>query len=457
MALTIKGIEAAKPKTNSKTGKQSPVKLSDGNGLMLFVTSQNKIWRARYFYMGKEQNLTLGKFPLMSLKAARDANFELRQQLDRGENPAQQKKERQEEQRAEFTEQRRIVQKEGHPDSLGAIAEDWLTDVQKKWKKKTFVAEAKRVRKHLIQPLGYLLVKDIKAQEHIRPLFQGLEDAGKYTTLKKVAEKTVSIFNFAIALGKCENNPAYAIWKGLSFTKPSKNNSLPSITDSEKIGQLLIDIDAYAHNATANSKSRRSIEVCFAAKILPYVFLRPSHLVESKWNEINWKAKQWCIPGSRMKNGKDFIVPLSVQVISLLKELHGYTGSEEYIFHSQISTSGHITIEAVNKVFSRMGYKGEMCGHGWRHAFVTNCKEELKYNSDIIFKQMSHTIEKDAAKATYDKAEFLPERTTMMQGYADYLDNLKIIAAEPVAPARPEKREREFLTVRGCTQEKNAA
>lgn len=266
--------------------------------------------------------------------------------------------------------------------------------MQKKWKKKTFVAEAKRVRKHLIQPLGHILAKDIKAQEHIRPLFQGLEEAGKFTTLKKVTEKTVSIFNFAIALGKCENNPAYAIWKGLTFTKPS-NNSLPSITDSEKIGQLLLDIDVYARNALADAKSRRSVEVCFAAKIMPYVFLRPSHLVESKWSEINWTTNQWCIPGDRMKNGKDFIVPLSRQVQALLKELHGYTGEQEFIFHSQVAESGHITIEAVNKVFARIGYKGEMCGHGWRHAFVTNCKENLKYSSDVIYKQMSHTIEKD--------------------------------------------------------------
>lgn len=104
MSLTTKGIEAAKPKTDKKTGKHIPVKMSDGNGLMLFVTSQNKIWRARYFYMGKEQNLTLGKFPHMSLKEARAASFELRQRLDSGENPAQQKKERQEEQLADYSE-----------------------------------------------------------------------------------------------------------------------------------------------------------------------------------------------------------------------------------------------------------------------------------------------------------------------------------------------------------------
>lgn len=439
MALTIKGIEAANPKTNKKTGKQTPVKLSDGNGLMLFVTNQNKIWRARYFYMGKEQNLTLGKYPLMGLKEAREANFALRQQLDRGENPAKAKKAKQEEQLAAFTEERRIARGESHPDSFGAIAEDWLSDVKKGWKRRTYVAEAKRVRKHLIEPLGHLLIKDVKAHEHIRPLFQRLGDAGKYTTLKKIAEKTVSIFNFAIALGTTENNPAYAIWKGLSFTRPSKNNSFPSITDSEEIGQLLLDIDTHARNATANPKSRRSIEVCYAAKILPYVFLRPSHLVESRWVEINWQTQQWNIPGERMKNGKDFIVPLSRQVMVLLKELEGYAGWSEYIFPSQVAGKGHITIEAVNKVFAHLGYKGKMCGHGWRHAFVTNCKEKFQYSSNVIYKQMSHTIEKDAAKATYDKAEFLAERTAMMQDYANYLDKLRAAAVTAGAPEKASK------------------
>ncbi len=214
----------------------------------------------------------------------------------------------------------------------------------------------------------------------------------------------------------------------MNFTKPSKTNSLPSITDPEKIGPLLLGIDDYARNAFANPKSRRSVEVCYAAKILPYVFLRPSHLAEGKWEEINWQTKQWHIPGKRMKNGKDFIVPLSRQVIALLKELEGYTGGNEYIFHSQVAKEGHITIEAINKVFARIGYKSEMCSHGWRHSFVTNCKESLSYSSDVIYKQMSHTIEKEAAKATYDKAEFLRDRIPMMQDYADYLDNLKTAA-----------------------------
>ena len=454
MPLSVKQVEAAKPIWDKAKQKWRENRLADGEQLYLVAQKREKTWRMRYYYCSVERNLTIGHFPEMTLAEARQKNRYYRGKLDEGHDPAEVMKQDKGAIVTAVMEERRIAKGEEHPDSLGVIAEDWLSNVQKKWKKKTFIAEAKRVRKHLIQPLGHLQVKDIKAQEHIRPLFQGLEEAGKFTTLKKVAEKTVSIFNFAIALGKCENNPAYAIWKGLSFTKPSKNNSLPSITDSEKIGELLTSIDQYAKDALSAPGTRRSVEVCFAAKILPYIFLRPSHMVESKWAEINWKTKQWSIPGARMKNGKDFIVPLSRQVLALLKELHGYTGDNEHIFHSQVAESGHITIESVNKVFSRIGYKGEMCGHGWRHAFVTNCKENLKYSSDIIYKQMSHTIEKDAAKATYDKAEFLAERTAMMQDYADYLDGLKAAAQSP-SSIMPVELEGDYTQDR--TQVKKAA
>ncbi len=58
------------------------VRLSDGNGLFLEVTETSKRWRARYTFGGKEQMLSLGKYPVVGLKEARDKNFLLRQQID---------------------------------------------------------------------------------------------------------------------------------------------------------------------------------------------------------------------------------------------------------------------------------------------------------------------------------------------------------------------------------------
>ena len=75
MALTIKGIEAAKPKFDKASGKYKLVRLADGNGLFLEVTEKSKRWRVRYFFKGKEQMLSLGVFPVVSLKEARDKNF----------------------------------------------------------------------------------------------------------------------------------------------------------------------------------------------------------------------------------------------------------------------------------------------------------------------------------------------------------------------------------------------
>ena len=73
----------------------------------------------------------------------------------------------------------------------------------------------------------------------VRALFQQLEAEGKYDTLRKIAEITVHIFNFGIAVGKCENNPAYSIWKGLSFKRPDPNRGFATITRPEKVGKLL--------------------------------------------------------------------------------------------------------------------------------------------------------------------------------------------------------------------------
>ncbi len=92
MALTIKGIEAAKPKADKAKGKAKSVRLSDGGGLFLKVTEKSKHWRTRYFFEGKEQMLFLGKFPVVGLKEAGEKNSLLRRRLDQGINPALERK-----------------------------------------------------------------------------------------------------------------------------------------------------------------------------------------------------------------------------------------------------------------------------------------------------------------------------------------------------------------------------
>ena len=416
MSLTIKGIEAAKPRVDKATGGVKLVRLADGDGLFLEVTATSKRWRARYFFEGKEQMLSLGKYPVVGLKEARDKNFLLRQQLDQGINPALERKKEKERVKEAVQEEKRITKGEAHPLSLEAVALDWLEDVRKTWKPRTYKAERQRVVRNIIGPLGQMRIQEITPAD-VRAVFQQLEADGKYDTLRKIAELTVRIFNFGIAVGKCENNPAYSIWKGLSFKRPDPNRGFATITSPEKVGKLLQALDS-----TMTEKC--GLEVATALRMAPYVFLRPGTLTSGEWAEIDWEAKEWRIPGHKMKNNKPHIVPLARQVLALLEQLRRFTGEGRYLFPSY-GKEGHLTTNALLKAIHAAGYRsGEFTAHGFRHMAVTLLKE-LGFAPDVIYLQLSHTLERDAAKAAYDKAQLLPQRREMMQAYADYLDGLR--------------------------------
>ena len=416
MALTTKGIEAAKPKMDKATGKEKAVRLSDGNGLFLEVTAKSKRWRARYFFEGKEQMLSLGKFPVVGLKEAREKNFLLRQQLDQGLNPSEVRKTEKTRQKEAVQVEKLLAKGEAHPMSLEAVALDWLEDVRKTWKQSTYHGEKTRIIKHIIGPLGKLPINEIKPAD-VRALFQQLEAEGKYDTLRKIAENTVRIFNFGIAVDKCDNNPAYSIWKGLSFKRPDPNRGFATITSPDKVGKLLL-----ALNSTMTEKC--GIAVATALKIAPYVFLRPGSLTWGEWSEIDRQAREWRIPGFKMKNNKPHVVPLARQVIEHLEKLRRNTGEGQYLFPSYGKT-GHLTTNSLLKAIHAAGYGSkEFTSHGFRHMAVTLLKE-LGFPHDVIYLQLSHTLERDAAKAAYDKAQLLPQRREMMQAYADYLDSLR--------------------------------
>ena len=154
MALTIKGIEAAKPKFDKASGKYKLVRLADGSGLFLEVTEKSKRWRTRYFFEGKEQMLSLGIFPVVGLKEARDKNFLLRQQIDQGINPALERKKEKGLIKEAILEEKRIAKGEAHPMSLEAVALDWLEDVRKTGSKAPIMVKRSVSSKISSAPLG---------------------------------------------------------------------------------------------------------------------------------------------------------------------------------------------------------------------------------------------------------------------------------------------------------------
>jgi len=153
-------------------------------------------------------------------------------------------------------------------------------------------------------------------------------------------------------------------------------------------------------------------------------FVRPGELRHAEWSEIDLDKAEWRIPAEKMKMREQHIVPLSRQAVAILRELHPLTGAGKYVFPSVRTSARPMSENTVNAALRRLGYaKDEMTGHGFR-SMASTLLNEMGWNSDLIERQLAHA-ERNAVRAAYNRAEYLPERRKMMQAWADYLDKLK--------------------------------
>ena len=129
-----------------------------------------------------------------------------------------------------------------------------------------------------------------------------------------------------------------------------------------------------------------------------------------------------------MKTKADHIIPLSTQAIEALREISPLTGTGRYVFPSARSTKRPMSNNAVLSAFRRLDIpKEQMTGHGFRAMARTILDEELGYRVDWIEHQLAHAV-KDVHGTAYNRTTHLDKRREMMQGWADYLDQLRLQA-----------------------------
>lgn len=395
--MTIKTLTDVAAR-NAKA-KDKPYKLATGGGLYLEVMPNgSKYWRMKYRFAGREKRLAMGVYPEVSLREAAIKRDDARAALRDGRDPSAEKR---------VTKQR---QRLAHANSFEAVAKEWL-------KHRTDLVETTRERasamlKVYVYPwIGSQPVGEVGAQALLEVL-RRVESQDKLETTQRLRQICGQIFRYAVATGRAERDPTRDLRGAL---KTNKNRHFASITDPAKVGELLRAIDSYSGQFTTKC----------ALKLAPLVFTRPGELRRAEWSEIDLKAKQWNIPGPKMKMGQPHVVPLSTQALAVLEELQPLTGQGKYLFPSVRSPREPMSDNTVNAALRRLGYMTEdMTGHGFR-TMASTLLHELGWNTDAIERQLAHA-ERDPIKAAYNRAQHLPDRRRMMQAWADYLDGLRI-------------------------------
>ncbi|WP_417542249.1 tyrosine-type recombinase/integrase [Methylophaga thalassica] len=379
--------------------KEKQYKMADSEGLHLLIhPAGGKYWRFDYRFDGKRKTLAIGTYPDVSLKMARDKKSEARRQIAEGIDPNEFKK---------ATKRARV---EASANSFEHVAREWHHKFSSKWSEEHAERLIRRFEKDVFPYIGKKPVSQIDAPE-LLTVIRRIENRGAIDTAHRALANCGQVFRYAAATGRAFQDPSTALKGALP---PIKKKHHASITDPEEIGGLLRAIDGY-HG--------QFITKC-ALQLAPYCFVRPGELRRAEWKEIDLVGAEWRIPAEKMKARAVHIIPLSKQALSILKELSELTGSDKYVFPSIRSSQRPMSENTVNGALRRLGFtKDEMTGHGFR-SMASTLLNEQGWKYDAIERQLAHS-ERDEVRASYNYAEYLPERREMMQAWADYLDNLK--------------------------------
>ena len=391
-------------RVRSAKSREKAFKLSDERGLFLLVMpTGSRLWRLKYRVNGREKLISLGAYPDVTLKRAREKRDAARRLIADGIDPSVQRK----------AERAALAQ------SFEGVAKEWLELQTKSLAPETISILTARLDSGLYPYIGSRPIAAITPQELLGAL-RRIEARGRHETAHRVRALAGRVFRYAVATGRAHHDVAADLRGALA---PVKSKNFASVTDPVRVGELMRAIHGYSgHPVTA-----------LALKLAPLVFVRPGELRAAQWPEFDLENAEWRIPGDRMKMGEPHLVPLSRQALAILRELKPLARGGKYLFPSLRTRDRPMSDNTINAALRRMGYTSEeQTGHGFR-SMASTLLNEQGFPPDVIELQLAHT-ERNKVRAAYNKAQRLPERRKMMQAWADYLDGLR--AGGNVVPLR---------------------
>lgn len=395
MPLTDIALRNAKP-------KDQPYKLFDGGGLFLYVTpSGSRLWRLAYRFAGKAKQLSFGPYPTISLADARQKRDEAKRALADGEDPSV------------LRQKAKIEAAATAENTFGLIAGEYLDRLQAKGCAPATLTKNRWFLEKLAGPaLGHRPISHITPVE-VLSVLQSVERSGRLETARSLRSTIGSVFRLAISTLRAEADPTASLRGAL---RPPKVVHRAALIDPKDVGALLCSIDTYTGWPSLRA----------ALLFTALTFCRPGEVRGARWKEIDFEKAVWTIPEHRMKMRRPHLVPLSRQAIQVLRDIYPITGTSELVFPSVRSNKKTLSENAFNSALRRMGFtQDEMTAHGFR-ATASSILNERGFPPDVIEAALAH-VEPNAVRRAYNRATYWPERVTLMQAWADMLDDFRAL------------------------------
>ncbi|CAN2968848.1 MULTISPECIES: tyrosine-type recombinase/integrase [Pseudomonas] len=385
MALTDTAARQAKPKEKAYT-------LPDTLGLSLYVaTSGIKSWHFRFTWLGKQARISFGTYPETGLKEARSRRDEAREDIARGVDPRESRKEK----------KAGLIEAGGR--TFRRVYDEWLAFRKGSISPGTYRIISNLMELDVLPIFGGRQIDAIKRADVIT-LIRRIEKRGSVVTAVKVRQRMGQVFSYAIAIGLIESNPTAEMHAVTE--KGAQNRPHPFLPFSE-----LPKTIATIQQCVSGHQLRSAI------MLMIYTASRPGEVRHAEWSEIDLDAATWTTPAAKMKARREHAVPLPTQAVELLKSMLPITGGLRYVFTNRSDPTMPIGTNYANNVMDLCGLTGKQSPHGFRHLFSTEMNGR-GYNRDWIERQLAHA-DSSFIRDVYNHAAYLEQRREMMQEWAD--------------------------------------
>jgi integrase len=387
--LTSSAVANAKPRAK-------PYKLADERGMYLLVTSDGaRWWRFDYRRPGsaKRNTLSLGVFPDVSLRKARDRRDDARRLLADGIDPGEKRK----------------AESVAGAETFEAVAREWFAKHEPHWGKNHADNVIERLTRDVFPWIGNKPIAALTAPD-VLAVLRRVEARGAIETAHRERGYCGQVMRYAVATGRAQGDVTRDLRGALS---PVATTHFSAITDPTRIGELLRAIAGFSGNLPTRC----------ALQLSALTFVRPGELRAAEWVAFDLDAREWRYTTSKTKT--QHIVPLASQAVAILRELQPLTGAGRYLFPGARDRKQSMSNATINAALRRMGFdRDTMTGHGFRAMARTVLDEVLGFRPDYIEHQLAHAV-RDPLGRAYNRTVHLPERRKMMQAWADYLDTLR--------------------------------
>ena len=394
-------------KQSKHSGKAAGDKHSDGGGLFLHVKAAGKYWRMAYRFGGKQKTLALGVYPAVTLAQARKRRDDSKALLAQGVDPGVMKQ------------TQKAIDAFAGESTFEAVAREYHALKKSSWSDRYSDKWLRGLENDLFTQFGRMQIADITPPILLNAL-RKVEKRGKVVTAHTLGQNAGQVFRYGIQTGRCERNPSHDLRGALT---PVMVKHMAAVLEPLRVGEMLRAFDDYAGQPATRA----------ALQLSALLFQRPANIRGMEWAWVDLDNAMLSIPSEAMKrtkaqklNGRPHLVPLAPQAAAILRELQPLTGHRQHVFPSMRDARRAMSNMTVNAALRRLDFSNqEMTAHGFRAMARTLMVEQIPgINPDVIEAQLAHG-KSGPLGAAYDRADFMAQRRTMMQTWADYLDKLR--------------------------------